>query len=94
MTEHKVVFRTVQKSPGLLGRTVGPTLSTQAEAKKLAERFAEEKLNAVPTTWREADDGSGTLTMNPSATRHTLSVEAVTIHESADDLMGVLEADD
>jgi len=94
MTDRKIVYRTVQKSPGLLGRTVGPTLSTEQDAKKLAERFAEEKLNAVPTTWREADDGSGTLTMNPSATRHTLSVEPVTVHESADDLTGVLEADD
>jgi len=32
--------------------------------------------------------------MTPSATRHKLTVEPVTIHDSADDLTGVLEANE
>ncbi len=91
-TEQKVVYRTVQESPSLLGRIVGPTFTSQAEAKRVAERFAEEKLNATPTTWESGDDGA--VTMTPSATRHKLTVEPVTIHDSADDLTGVLEANE
>jgi len=91
-TEQNVVYRTVQESPSLLGRIVGPTFTSKAEAKRVVERFAEEKLNATPTTWEAGDDGA--VTMTPSATRHKLTVEPVTIHDSADDLTGVLEADE
>jgi len=94
MTDQEVVFRTVQESPGLVGRAVGPTFSSREEAKRVAERFAEQKLNATPTGWKESDDNSGAVTMTPASTRFKLSVEPVTIHESADDLTGVLEADE
>jgi len=75
-----------------MGRRVGPSFSSREEAKRVAERFAEEKLNAAPTGWEESDDGA--VTMTPATTRFKLSVEPVTVHESADDLSGVLEADD
>jgi len=78
-----VVYRTVQKSPGLMGRTVGPLFSTMEEAKAVAEDFAENGLNAKPTAWVDADDGRGTVEMVPASTRHTLAVEQVTVHESA-----------
>ncbi len=81
-----VVYRTVQKSPGLMGRTVGPLFSTKDEAKAVAEEFAENGLNAAPTRWEAADGDRGTIEMVPEATRHTLAVEPVTVHESADEV--------
>ncbi len=81
---HKTVYRTVQESPALMGRIVGPTFATQEQAKRVAERFAEEKLNATPTYWEQTDDDA--ITMAPMGTRHTLTVEPVTIYESAEDL--------
>ncbi|MFC6734764.1 hypothetical protein [Halolamina salina] len=80
-----VVYRTVQKSPAMMGRTVGPLFSTMAEAKAVAEAFAEHGLNAEPTTWEPVDD-RGTVEMVPASTRHTLAVEPVTIHESAEEV--------
>jgi len=65
-----VVYRTVQRSPGLMGRTVGPLFSTMAEAKAVAEDFAANGLNAEPTTWVDADDGRGTVEMVPASTRY------------------------
>ncbi|WP_053946690.1 hypothetical protein [Halolamina sediminis] len=78
-----VVYRTVQKSPGMLGRTVGPLFSTKEEAMAVAEEFAEHGLNAAPTEWEIVDDARGTVEMVPASTRHTLAVEPVTVHESA-----------
>jgi len=94
MMVQKVVYRTVQESPSLLGRIVGPTFSSREEAKRIAEQFAEEKLNASPTRWEETDDGSGAVTMTPSATRHKISVEPVTIHDSAGELGDVFGGED
>lgn len=82
-----IVYRTTQKSPGMMGRTMGPLFSTMEEAKSVAEVFAENRLNATPTTWENADDSRGTVEMVPSTTRHTLPVEPVTIHESAEEVM-------
>ena len=81
-----VVYRTVQKSPGMLGRTVGPLFSTMEEAKAVAEEFAENGLNASPTAWEIVDEGRGTVEMVPSSTRHTLAIEPVTVHESAEEV--------
>ncbi len=93
-SDPKVVYRTVQESPGLLGRMVGPSFSSREEAKRVAERFAEENLNAAPTGWEEIDDGSGAVTMTPASTRFKLTVEPVTIHESADQLAGGFGGED
>ena len=81
-----VVYRTVQKSPAMMGRTVGPLFSTMAEAKAVAEEFAEHGLNADPTTWELVDDDRGTVEMVPASTRHTLAIEPVTVHESAEEV--------
>jgi len=81
-----VVYRTVQTSPGLMGRTVGPLFASQEAAMATLEAFAEEGLNADPTTWDQIDD-CGTLKMVPSATRHSLVVEPVVIHGSADEVL-------
>ena len=81
--EGVVVYRTVQKSPGLMGRTVGPLFSTKEEAKAVAEDFAENGLNAAPTEWELVDEARGTVEMVPASTRHTLAVKPVTVHESA-----------
>ncbi len=94
MNEQNVVYWPVQESPSLLGRIVGPTFTSKAEAKRVAERFAEEKLNATPTSWTTADGDSGAVTMTLSPTRHKLLVETVTIHDSAADLTGVFEVDE
>jgi len=54
------------------------------------ETFAEEGLNAARTTWEQVDD-RGTLKMVPSATRHSLVVEPVVIHGSADEVLPAAE---
>ena len=80
-----VVYRTVQKSPGLMGRKNGPLFSTMEEAKTVAEEFVEHGLDAEPTEWFDAENGRG-VEMIPASTHHTLAVEPVTVHESAEEV--------
>ena len=84
--DRATVYRTVQTSPGLMGRTVGPLFASQEAAMATLETFAEEGLNATPSTWDRVDD-RGTVKMVPAATRHSLVVEPVVIHGSADEVL-------
>jgi hypothetical protein len=79
-----LVYRTVQKAPGLTGRHVGPLFTSEEEAKRAVEHFVETEQSATPTEWHEED---GRLRMTPSATRSEFFVDRVPVRESLDELI-------
>lgn len=87
----EVVYRTVQKAPGLTGRHVGPLFTTEQEAKRAVEHFIEAEHDAVPTEWHEED---GRLRMTPSASRSEFYVDRVPLRDSLDELLAEPDVED
>ena len=87
----EVVYRTIQKAPGLGNRYVGPLFDDEAEAKRALEHFIAEEHDAIPTEWHEDD---GRQRMTPSATRSEFFVEEVSVRSSLEELFDDADADD
>lgn len=85
-----VVYRTVQRTPGLGGEFHGPIFDNMEAAKATLESFARDELGVAPAGWETLDDG--TLEMTPSRSRQVLAVETVRVRQSSTEVVPETEA--